>query len=818
MDTAKMAACPNCFGDLTATPCPHCGWQPGADNPPPALALGTLLDGRYRIGRVLGHGGFGITYLAWDENLHLRLAIKEYLPRDCATRAPDGVSLAIYSGQAGEQFAYGLERFLEEARALARFDQHPGIVTVKSFFRAHGTGYCVMDFVEGLTLKQYLERQPGGRIPVEPAWQLLQPVMDALRAVHKEGLLHRDLAPDNIYITREGRVKLLDFGAARFAAGEHSRSLSVILKPGYAPEEQYRTRGKQGPWTDVYGLAATLYRAITGTAPPEALDRLDEDELIAPSRLGIGITAAQEAVLLKALAVKADARYSSMQGLQDGWGEVEGAEAKPPDNAPPPASPESPPVSAKMAPERSSPGSRHRGGFVWLLAVVVIAGMSLEGISRFVGPLDRPSAQSPMIRNTTPTTISAGQPQNDCSSNLVDPATGLSLQLCESSLNECSSQIAELESRFIENLNQFALTSGPSGDHALGRLREVLELMRPDQQCIWNGVKSTKERIESDGLRRISNRYVDLSDGALSRSDVEGAWKWIYHGIELDPTSDTLRDRTIDLWKSEADHGDAIAQFFLGWMYTGRGNDQDNTRAVGWYRKAAEQGDADAQANLGWMYAQGRGVAQDNRQAVSWYRKAAEQGNAIAEFYLGLMYLEGRGVAQDDRQAASWFRKAAEQGDSDAQYMLGVMYEEGRGLAQDDRQSMSWYRKAAEQGHADAQGTLGWQLILDGDFVGARAFTADAQMKDPESYAWTLNHGHTFLLEGDQSTARAWYEKTVDLIPDEEALQSGPLADFDLFIERGWAVGASREERAWLERAVRRRWAEVRPNSDSQLN
>jgi serine/threonine protein kinase len=218
--------------------------------------------------------------------------------------------LAIYSGQAGEQFAYGLDRFLDEARALARFDQHPGIVTVKSFFRAHGTGYCVMDYVEGLTLRQYLERQPGGRIPVEQAWRLLQPVMDALRAVHKEGLLHRDLAPDNIYITRDGRVKLLDFGAARFAAGEHSRSLSIILKPGYAPEEQYRTRGKQGPWTDVYGLAATLYRAITGTVPPEALDRLDQDDLVAPSRLGIGITAGQEEVLLKALAVKADARYS----------------------------------------------------------------------------------------------------------------------------------------------------------------------------------------------------------------------------------------------------------------------------------------------------------------------------------------------------------------------------------------------------------------------------------------------------------------------------------------------------------------------------
>ncbi len=315
----QTGRCPNCFGATAVTPCSHCGWQVGQDNPPPALALGRVLDGRYRVGRVLGHGGFGITYLAWDDNLHLRLAIKEYFPRDSAGRGADGVSLAIYSGQAGDQFAYGLERFLEEARTLAHFDQHPGIVTVKNFFRAHGTGYCVMDYVEGITLRQYLDQQPGGRISVADALQLLTPVMDALRAVHKDGLLHRDLAPDNIYLTQDGRIKLLDFGAARFAASEHSKSLSIILKPGYAPEEQYRTKGRQGPWTDVYGLAATLYRAITGQVPPEALDRLDIDDLVPPSRLGVAIKPEQEATLLRALAVKARDRFQSMAELQQAW-------------------------------------------------------------------------------------------------------------------------------------------------------------------------------------------------------------------------------------------------------------------------------------------------------------------------------------------------------------------------------------------------------------------------------------------------------------------------------------------------------------------
>ena len=316
MDTTH---CPYCFSFTPKIPCSNCGWQTPQDNPPPALPLGQVLDGRYRIGRVLGHGGFGITYLAWDENLQLRLAIKEYLPRDCASRAADGVSLAIYAGQASEQFNYGLDRFLEEARALAHFDQHPGIVTVKNFFRAHGTGYCVMDYVEGITLSEYLGQQPNGRISFDAALKLLMPVMDALRAVHKESLLHRDIAPDNIYLTQDGRIKLLDFGAARYAASEHSKSLSIILKPGYAPEEQYRTKGNQGPWTDVYGLAATFYRAITGQVPPESLDRLDSDDLVAPSRLGIPITPGQEAILLKALAVKAGQRFPGMAELQQAW-------------------------------------------------------------------------------------------------------------------------------------------------------------------------------------------------------------------------------------------------------------------------------------------------------------------------------------------------------------------------------------------------------------------------------------------------------------------------------------------------------------------
>ncbi|MBZ4193107.1 MAG: DUF1566 domain-containing protein [Candidatus Contendobacter sp.] len=300
-----------------AAVCPQCGFAESQVTTGGGLYLPprTVLNERYVIGRVLGQGGFGIIYLAFDVTLNLKLAIKEFLPRELAARGADGVSVSVYQDQARQLFAYGLEQFLAEARTLARLSEHPGIVTVRDFFVANGTGYLAMSYLDGLTLKDYVARK-GGRLPFLAGFRALLPVMDALREVHQLGLLHRDISPDNIYLTRDKQVKLIDFGAARVALGERSKSLSVIFKPGFAPEEQYRSKGNQGPWTDVYALAGTLYYAITGHVPPEALNRLAEDTLSPPSALGVDIPPAAEAVLLKALAVRADGRYPTVEAFQ----------------------------------------------------------------------------------------------------------------------------------------------------------------------------------------------------------------------------------------------------------------------------------------------------------------------------------------------------------------------------------------------------------------------------------------------------------------------------------------------------------------------
>lgn len=306
--------CMTLKGDVDV--CPSCGFVEGTPpETPQHLAPRTIVNDRYLLGRVLGQGGFGITYLGWDMNLDIKLAVKEYLPRDFATRTAEQTQVSVYSGDYKEHFQYGLEKFLEEAKILAQYNNEPGIVSVRDFFRENGTAYLVMYYLEGITFKQYLE-QMGGKIPFESAQAIMMPVLDALKEVHRNGLLHRDISPDNIYITTQRQVKLLDFGAARHSVTEHSKSLSVILKPGYAPEEQYRTKGKQGPWTDLYAAAATLYRAIAGQVPPDSLDRMDEDTLEPPSKLGIEIPAYAEAALMKALALRAPQRFQTIQEFQ----------------------------------------------------------------------------------------------------------------------------------------------------------------------------------------------------------------------------------------------------------------------------------------------------------------------------------------------------------------------------------------------------------------------------------------------------------------------------------------------------------------------
>jgi serine/threonine protein kinase len=347
MYPAEPDRCPSCFVPLLpGASCvdPICEAD-AADRSLNDLPIGATLDQQFRIGRVLGRGGFGITYLCWDERLQRRAAVKECFPQGLVRRSRDGVTVLAISENTRRQYEVVRDLFLREARVLAQFHDQTGIVSVNSILDTNGSAYLVMEYLSGQTLKEFLESQPDNRIEFGQALALLRPVMGALTAVHDQNWLHRDVAPDNIFVTRRGTVKLLDFGAARYAAGQQTKSLPVILKEGYAPVEQYATKGQQGSWTDVYALAATLYRSITGRTPPPALDRLEDDEFVAPSQLGVDIAPDAEAALISALSVRWQQRTRT---IADFDAQIEPAPASEP--APEPYEPEPAPEPYEPAP------------------------------------------------------------------------------------------------------------------------------------------------------------------------------------------------------------------------------------------------------------------------------------------------------------------------------------------------------------------------------------------------------------------------------------------------------------------------------------
>ena len=305
--------CPGCFADKAAEAvCPACGYDESTPRSPLFLPHGLVLANQYRVGKVLGRpGGFGITYLCWDVHLQQRMAVKEYLPRELATRAPDGVTMVVHGDTERAAVRAGREQFLGEARIVARLN-HPNVVRVRSFFNANDTAYLVMDYYEGRSLGDHLTQVERVMSP-EAAIRLLLPVLDGLAYVHGNDVVHRDIKPHNIYLTAAGVPILLDFGAARQATNEQVSSLSVVVTEGYAPLEQYQRRTPQGPWTDIYGVAATLYRMLVGEAPPIAIDRIGDDPLAGNG--WVGIPEGLHPILEHALAVRPEDRHDSAEAL-----------------------------------------------------------------------------------------------------------------------------------------------------------------------------------------------------------------------------------------------------------------------------------------------------------------------------------------------------------------------------------------------------------------------------------------------------------------------------------------------------------------------
>lgn len=324
--------CMGCMQEVNrpAVICPYCGFSTARyQQPENSLPLCEILNGKYLIGKVIGIGGFGITYIGWDFYRSRKVCIKEYFPRQIAVRNSSALS---YTDQLSvsvqytvtpeqstatvtrEQQAYmkGLEAYIKEAEILSKFYLMPGIVSVRDFFYGNRTAYIVMEYIDGIDMKRYAKAK-GGRLMPNEVFSLLKDVLKALNEVHKKNIIHRDISPDNIMLAGDGKAKLIDFGAAKsYGNGERA---AVQLKQGYAPPEQYDRNGNQGPWSDVYSICASIYYLLTGIRIPNAKDRQQQDTVKLLQPLGVPVSEQQDMAIHKGLSLDISGRYQTIAAL-----------------------------------------------------------------------------------------------------------------------------------------------------------------------------------------------------------------------------------------------------------------------------------------------------------------------------------------------------------------------------------------------------------------------------------------------------------------------------------------------------------------------
>lgn len=315
--------CVGCMKPLTAEGrCVYCGLQQDKYWPiPRCLRPGMCLRDRYVLGRVLGEGSFGISYIAWDCLLDTVVAIKEYFPASLVSRhiseEDEDTNVYIYEKRESRKYQESLKKYLGEAKSLSAYYDLDGIVSVRDFFYANNTAYIVMGYVDGISVKEYVEK--NGPIEGEKFLRMLEPVIQSLAKVHQTGVLHRDISPDNMLLTRDDKLVLIDFGAARKENINMTRSMTVVFKRGFSPEEQYRTRGQQGAWTDVYALCATAYYALTGKAPDESIQRVLEDDMPSLTEMtDVDLPMRQKRAFMKGMTVDFHHRYQTMDELYQG--------------------------------------------------------------------------------------------------------------------------------------------------------------------------------------------------------------------------------------------------------------------------------------------------------------------------------------------------------------------------------------------------------------------------------------------------------------------------------------------------------------------
>ena len=704
--------CPYCMNVLSEeTSCPHCGKDPGTYRPashhfPP----GTLLHARYRLGRVLGEGGFGITYLGWDTELERRVAVKEYFPTAFVKRETSlTLDVTCYTQAGLSYYEKGREQFLKEARTMARLEKIPEIVRVLDFFQAHNTAYIVMEFLEGETLKDMTARQ--GQLPAGELLGLLRPVMGAMAAMHRAGVIHRDISPDNLMCLPSGRVKLMDFGCAKEING--GRTMTVTLKHGFAPFEQYAGRG-QGPWSDLYSLCATLYYCLTGRVPPDAMERDGgQDPLVPPSQLGADLTPDQERALLRGLACRAEDRWQSMEELYgamygvnlDGtpWKEprkekqkedggkteyvehtAEGEQVEPdpvPSDDRTPRN-DTPPVSGK---KRLS--KRALGAIAACCALVIIASAALGG-GLLPAPGEGPDQGDGSVTLPAEQTgaVSGSAAHGNGSAGEQEQAAGALLPgLLDGTASGSQGTEPGPASSRGEQAGGEGQTAGgeqtEGGQTAAGGTQSAIQQTKPTQQTTptqpAQSTQQTKPPAQTEPEEPPAPTKAELegqAETAVAESRYSDAVS-IYR--QMNSLGYITNSKLILCLEDVA--GAAENE----WYETDYGNNSSPLIKFAFelYMELVDMGSTTAIASVAYCYDYGHYVEQNSTKACEWWTKLANTGDGPACYFVAQYYAAGNGVPQDTQKAIEWLNKCFEYGASyvsdSAQELLDEL--QGRG-------------------------------------------------------------------------------------------------------------------------------------------
>ena len=679
----------------------------------------TLQDGKYRILKVLGQGGFGITYLAIQVRLDRKVAIKEFFMKDFCERNETTSQVALGTAGSREKVNSCRKKFLKEAKHIALLN-HPNIIRIIDVFDENSTSYYVMEYIEGGSLENKLGTTG---LSMSDATRYILQVAETLKYIHKKNIAHLDIKPSNIMLNGNDEILLIDFGVSKqydFSTGEQTSVFPVAFSSGYTPLEQYAPDGveKFSPKSDIYSLGATYFKLLTGITPLKASE-ITKD-FLQENLKAKGVPTAVISIICKSMEKLQENRFSDVSSFIEELNsislQVADSSDKKDEN-----------IAYKQNEEGTAVMPSQEEIDIWVKNV--ISGEYNTG--RYERAFEYFSEYAKMGNATAQYYLGKMYYEGQCVGGSRNYAIA-----------------AEWYRKSAEQGNAEA-------QHSLGSMYENGEGVSKDLDKAVEWYRKAAEKGASEAQYRLGEMY---EQGRGISQDYAKALEW---------------------YRKSAEQGNVCAQCNLGKLYYYKFKCDDKFKcyaeAVGWFRKAAEQGDVTAQCQLAYMYYLGEGVSQDYVKAVEWYRKAAEQRASEAQYRLGEMYEQGRGISQDYAKALEWYRKSAEQGNAKAQCQLGCMYRYGSGVSQDYAKTVELYLKSAEQGNADAQRYLGEMYELGFGVSQDYAKATEWYRKAAERYRKSAEQGDAeaqynlgkMYEEGsgvskDSTKAMEWYQKSVE--------------------------------------------------------